>query len=63
MTKNLGEQEMGRITELVKECIVDKKAVKEEVNRFRSKYQEVRYSYDEITQEKLQPAKLKELEN
>lgn len=59
----MGEQEMGRIAELIKECIVDKKTVIEEVNRFRSKYQEVRYSYDKIKQEKSQPAKSEELKN
>jgi len=42
----MGEQEMGRIAELVRECIVGKKDIKEEVNRFRSQFREVRYSYD-----------------
>ena len=59
----MGEQEMGRIAELMKECIVDKKAVKEEVNRFRSKFQQVHYSYDPIKAEKPQAAKLEELQN
>jgi glycine hydroxymethyltransferase len=40
------EAEMLRIAELIKECIIDKKPVKEEVNRFRSEYQRVKYSYD-----------------
>jgi hypothetical protein len=43
----MGEDEMVRIAELIKECIIDKKSVKEEVNRFRSDYQCVKYSYDE----------------
>ena len=43
----MGEEEMGHIAELIKECIVEKKPVKEEVNRFRSQYQEVKYSFDE----------------
>jgi hypothetical protein len=43
----MGKEEMVRIAELIKECIIDKKAVKEEVNRFRSGYQCVKYSYDE----------------
>jgi glycine hydroxymethyltransferase len=43
----MGEEEMGRIAELIKECIVEKKTVKEEVNRFRSHYREVEYSFDE----------------
>ncbi len=59
----MGEQEMGHIAELIKECIIDKKTVKEEVNRFSSKFQDVHYSYDKIKQEKPQPAKSKELKN
>ncbi len=59
----MGEEEMGRIAELIKECIVDKKSVKEEVNRFRSNYQDVYYSYDTIQREDLQPIKLAELKN
>jgi glycine hydroxymethyltransferase len=43
----MGEEEMGRIAELIKECIVEKRSVKEDVNRFRSQYQEVKYSFDE----------------
>ncbi|MCX8011656.1 MAG: serine hydroxymethyltransferase, partial [Desulfobacterota bacterium] len=42
----MGKEEMLRIAELIKECVVDKKRVKEEVNRFRSEYQEVKYSFD-----------------
>ncbi len=42
------EDEMSHIAELIKECIIDKKVVKEEVNRFRSGYREVRYSFDSI---------------
>ncbi len=42
----MGEQEMGRIAELIKECIIDKKTVRDEVNRFRTEFQEVKYSYD-----------------
>ncbi len=54
----MGEQEMGRIAELIKECIIDKKSVKEEVNRFRSNFQQVHYSFDKIKEEKPQPVKL-----
>jgi glycine hydroxymethyltransferase len=43
----MGTVEMERIAELMKECIIDEKPVKEEVNRFRSEYQRVKYSYDE----------------
>jgi glycine hydroxymethyltransferase len=43
----MGEDEMVRIAELIKECIMEKKTMKEEVNRFRSEYQEVKYSFDE----------------
>jgi glycine hydroxymethyltransferase len=56
----MGEQEMGRIAELIKECIIDKKTVKEEVNQFRSPFQEVNYSYDKTKQKKPQPIKSKE---
>ena len=59
----MGEQEMGRIAELMKECIIDKKTVKEEVNRFRSNYRKVHYSYDEIKEEKPQPVKSEGLKN
>jgi glycine hydroxymethyltransferase len=51
------EAEMLRIAELIKACIIDKKPVKEEVNRFRSEYQRVKYSYDEP-----KPKQLKVLE-
>ena len=53
----MGAVEMERIAELMKECIIDKKSVKEEVNRFRSEYQRVKYSYDEP-----RPKQLKVLE-
>jgi glycine hydroxymethyltransferase len=46
----MGEKAMGRIAELIKECISDKKPVKEEVNRFRAEYQEIKYSYDSTNQ-------------
>ncbi len=42
----MGKEEMRRIAELIKECIIDKKNVKEEVNRFRLSYQDVKYSFD-----------------
>lgn len=59
----MAEQEMGRIAALIKECIVDKKTVKEEVNRFRSNYQEVHYSYDRAKAERPEPVILAELKN
>ena len=59
----MAEPEMGRIAELIKECIIDKKTVKEEVNRFRSQYREVHYSYDVVKQKKPLPEKSKELKN
>jgi len=43
----MGTLEMERIAELIQECVVGKKDVKEEVNRFRGAYQQVRYSYDQ----------------
>ena len=59
----MGEKAMGRIAELIKECIIDKKPVKEEVNRFRSKYKEIKYSYDSTEENKAEPAKLQKLKN
>ena len=59
----MGDQEMDRIAELIKECIIDKKPVKEEVNRFRSKYLKVHYSYDELTQQKPLPVVPEEMKN
>ena len=53
----MGAEEMGKIAELMKECIVDHKTVKDEVNRFRGKYQNVKYSYDDMGAEKLEPIK------
>ena len=53
----MGEDEMVRIAELIKECIIDKKSVKEEVNRFRSEYQRVKYSYDEPKPRELEVVK------
>jgi len=44
----MGKDEMIRIAELMKECIIDKKNVKEEINRFRQAYQEVKYSFDDV---------------
>ncbi len=55
----MGEQEMGRIAELIKECVMDKKEVKEEVNRFRAKYRKVKYSYDARAEKPSLPAKAK----
>ena len=40
------KDEMIKIAALIKECIVDKKSVKDEVNRFRRDYQEIKYSFD-----------------
>jgi len=54
----MGEQEMGQIAELIHACIVGKKDVKEEVNRFRAQFREVRYSYDNFGERKAEPLKL-----
>lgn len=43
----MGKDEMRRIAELIKECLMEGKAVKEEVNRFRLAYQDVKYSFDD----------------
>jgi glycine hydroxymethyltransferase len=53
----MGAEEMGKIAELMKECVVDNKSVKEEVNRFRGQFQEVNYSYDNMGKKKAAPIK------
>lgn len=40
------EPEMEEIARFFKECLVEAKAVREEVNRFRSRFVDVRYSFD-----------------
>jgi len=55
----MGEEEMVRIAELIKECIIEKRSVKEEVNRFRSEYQEVKYSFDELVRKKPELVEIK----
>ncbi|UCD72480.1 MAG: hypothetical protein JSW70_08665 [Syntrophobacterales bacterium] len=55
----MGEEEMLRIAELIKECIIEKRSLKEEVNRFRSGYQEVKYSFDEIVRRKPELVEMK----
>jgi len=52
------EQEMEYIAKLIRECIIDGKEVREEVNRFRSNYTEVKYSFDEILSDLSSPNKL-----
>ena len=59
----MGEKAMDRIAELIKECVIDKKSVKEEVNRFRAKYKKIKYSYDTIKEEKAEPVTAKKLKN
>jgi len=43
----LGAEEMQQIAELIKQCVIDRKSVKKEVNQLRSRFQHVDYSYDE----------------
>ncbi|MBI2931949.1 MAG: serine hydroxymethyltransferase, partial [Planctomycetes bacterium] len=40
------EPEMEEIARLMKECLIDGKEVREEVNRFRARFLDVRYSFD-----------------
>jgi len=47
------KDEMEKIAQLMKECIADNKSVKEEVNRFRRDYQDVKYSFDDKEDTKL----------
>jgi glycine hydroxymethyltransferase len=42
----MNEPEMEKIAELMKEVVIEKKSVKEEVNKLRAGYQEVKYSFD-----------------
>ena len=55
----MGEEEMVRIAELIKECIIENKSVKEEVNRLRSEYQEVKCSFDELVRRKPELVEIK----
>jgi len=41
------EKEMEYIADLMKECIMDGKTVKEEVTAFRKKFQRIEYSFDD----------------
>ena len=41
------EPEMERIAVLMQECVMKNMPVKDEVNKFRDQYQDVKYSYDE----------------
>jgi hypothetical protein len=50
---------MVRIGEFIKECIIDNRSVKEEVNRFRSTYHEVKYRFDELVRKKLELVEIK----
>lgn len=54
----MAEAEMGRIAHLIHECIVGKKDVKEEVNRFRAEFREVRYSYDNFGEHRAESLRL-----
>ena len=40
------EADMDRIAELMRECLIDGKEVKQEVNAFRSRFQQIHYSFD-----------------
>ncbi len=42
----MNEPEMEKIAELMKEVVIEKKSVKEEVNKLRAGYQDVKYSFD-----------------
>ena len=53
----MGESEMVRIAELMHACIVGREDVREEVNRFRAGFQEVRYTYDNFGERTPAPVK------
>jgi len=42
----MNEPEMEKIAELMKEVVIEKKSVKEEVNKLRANYQNIKYSFD-----------------
>jgi glycine hydroxymethyltransferase len=42
----MNEPEMEKIAKLMKEVVIEKKSVKEEVNKLRDGYQDVKYSFD-----------------
>jgi glycine hydroxymethyltransferase len=46
----MGEAEMERIAQLMHECIVGRRSVRDEVNRFRTGFCEVRYSFDNFAE-------------
>jgi glycine hydroxymethyltransferase len=46
----MGEAEMERIAQLMHECIVGRRNVRDEVNRFRAGFCEVRYSFDNFAE-------------
>ena len=56
----MGQAEMERIAELMKEVVIDQKDVRKEVHRFRSDYQEIKYGYDDVEVEPM-PARLTSL--
>jgi glycine hydroxymethyltransferase len=54
----MGAAEMERIAELIHAAVVGRQDVKEDVNRFRSQFREVRYSYDNFGERRSEPLKL-----
>lgn len=54
----MGAGEMERIAELIHACVVGRRDVKEEVNRLREAFQEVRYSYDNFGERRPEQLKL-----
>jgi glycine hydroxymethyltransferase len=54
----MGAAEMERIAELIHAAVVGRQDVKEDVNRFRSQFREVRYSYDNFGERTSEPLKL-----
>jgi glycine hydroxymethyltransferase len=51
-------EEMERIAHLIKECIIQGKEVRGEVNRFREDFTGVRYSFDEMLKDLPSPNNL-----
>jgi glycine hydroxymethyltransferase len=49
------ENEMSHIARLISECLARGKEIREEVNRFRSEYQDVKYSFDGLLKDMPSP--------
>lgn len=42
------ENDMIKVAELIKECVIDRKFIKKEVNKFRQNFQNIKYSFEDF---------------